>query len=269
MPLTLQLASGGCSHAADSQPNGRRPDGSAGPAIQGSTPAMRVIISVCRRLAVAASMIVLGAVVAPMLGTGPARADSTFEFKGAVAPSAGSHQVNRSKRMRLGATTPRRQRESLTGGSPRISEGRSRRAGRAGRHVREHTRRRARGVRTASLGAGFAPAPSFGRSLSGGGISWAANSGCLNSSLRAVIHQVASAFGPVTVNSTCRSRRHNSRVGGARHSHHLSGNAVDFRVRGASARSVYAFLRSHGSVGGLKFYRHGFFHIDNGSRRTW
>jgi uncharacterized protein YcbK (DUF882 family) len=70
------------------------------------------------------------------------------------------------------------------------------------------------------------------------------------------------------VNSTCRSRRHNSRVGGARHSHHLSGNAVDFRVRGASARSVYAFLRSHGSVGGLKLYRRGFFHIDTGSRRS-
>jgi hypothetical protein len=235
---------------------------------------MRVFISVCRRLAVAASMIVLGAVVAPILGTGPAYADSTFAFKGAVAPSASGRQYTRgnytrSKRMRLGATTPRRQRERLTGGSPRISEGRSRRTGRAGRHVRERTHRRARGVRTASLGTGFAPAPSFGRSLSGGGISWAANSGCLNSSLRAVIHQIASAFGPVTVNSTCRSRRHNSRVGGARHSHHLSGNAVDFRVRGASARSVYAFLRSHGSVGGLKFYRRGFFHIDTGSRRTW
>ena len=126
-----------------------------------------------------------------------------------------------------------------------------------------------KGVRTASLGDGFVPAPSVGRSLSGGGISWAANSGCLNSSLRAVIAQVASAFGPVTVNSTCRSRRHNARVGGAHHSHHLSGNAVDFRVRGASSRSVYAYLRSHGSVGGLKLYRQGFFHIDTGARRTW
>jgi uncharacterized protein YcbK (DUF882 family) len=40
-------------------------------------------------------------------------------------------------------------------------------------------------------------------------------------------------------------------------------------VRGASSRSVYAYLRSHGSVGGLKLYRQGFFHIDTGSRRTW
>jgi hypothetical protein len=235
---------------------------------------MRAFINGCRRMAVAASMIVLGAIAVPMMGTGPARADTTYEFQSESSPSASGRKFTRSKRMRLGATSPRRHRESLTGGSPRISEGRRSRRARGSRHARHHGRhqhshRRARGVRTASLGNGFAPAPSFGRSLSGGGISWSANSGCLNSSLRAVIAQVASTFGPVTVNSTCRSRRHNSRVGGARHSHHLSGNAVDFRVRGAGARSVYAFLRNHASVGGLKFYRRGFFHIDTGSRRTW
>lgn len=229
---------------------------------------MRAYINVCRRMAVAASMVVLGAVAVPVLESGEARADSTFEFKGSGAPSAASRQATRSKRMRLGATTPRRERESLTGGSPIVSEGRSRRSARSGRYVREHNHRR-RGVRTASLGGDFGTAPSFGPSLSGGGVKWAANSGCLNSSLRAVIHQVASAFGPVTVNSTCRSRGHNRRVGGAHRSHHLSGNAVDFRVHGAGARSVYAFLRSHASVGGLKLYRRGFFHIDTGSRRSW
>jgi hypothetical protein len=227
---------------------------------------MSAFINVCRRLAVATGMIVLGVVVAPMVGADSAHADSTYVFRSDAAPSAAGRHVTRSKRMRLGATTPRRHRESLTGGSPRIAEGRSRRAG---RHVRDHSHRRNRGVRTASLGTDFGTAPSFGPSLSGGGVRWAANSGCLNSSLRAVIHQVASAFGPVTVNSTCRSRRHNSRVGGAHRSHHLSGNAVDFRVQGAGARSVYAFLRNHASVGGLKLYRRGFFHIDTGSRRTW
>jgi hypothetical protein len=214
-------------------------------------------------------MIVLGAVAVPLTGTGPAHADTTYVFRGEASPPASGRKFTHSKKMRLGATSPRRHRESLTGGSPRISEGRGDRRAHGRRHSHRHGHRHARGVRTASLGTGFAPAPSFGRSLSGGGISWAANSGCLNSSLRAVIVQVANTFGPVTVNSTCRSRRHNSRVGGARHSHHLSGNAVDFRVRGASARSVYAFLRSHASVGGLKLYRRGFFHIDAGSRRTW
>ena len=227
---------------------------------------MRTFINGCRRMAVAASMVALGALVAPLLGTGSAHADTTYEFSGSGASSASGRNVARGKRMRLGATTPRRQRESLTGGSPAIAEGRP---ARRGRHTHRHSHQRAKGVRTASLGTSFAPALNVGPSLSGGGISWAANSSCLNSSLRAVIAQVANTFGPVTVNSTCRGRRHNSRVGGARHSHHLSGNAVDFRVHRGSSRSVYAFLRSHGSVGGLKLYRRGFFHIDTGSRRTW
>lgn len=107
--------------------------------------------------------------------------------------------------------------------------------------------------------------PSLG---SGGGIRWAASSGCLNGSLRAVVAQVAANYGSVTVNSTCRNRRHNARVGGARKSHHLTGNAVDFRVRG-NIRGAYAFLRSSGSVGGLKHYGGGLFHIDSGPRRSW
>ena len=57
-------------------------------------------------------------------------------------------------------------------------------------------------------------------------------------------------------------------VGGARKSKHLSGDAVDFRVHG-NVRAVYAYLRSSGSVGGLKHYGGGLFHIDNGERRSW
>ncbi len=103
------------------------------------------------------------------------------------------------------------------------------------------------------------------KSLSGGGsIRWVANSGCLAASLRAVIAHVAANFGAVTVNSTCRSARHNRRVGGARRSYHLTGSAADFRVRG-NVRGVMAYLR--GAVGGLKHYGGGLFHIDTGPRR--
>jgi hypothetical protein len=173
-----------------------------------------------------------------------------------------SQQPTRSaRRMRLGASRAERPRESLTGGSPRIARGKS--------SKRAQTAKRRRGVRVASLGTGYQPKPEVGTSLAGRGVRWVAKSGCLDARLRAVVYEVASTFGHVTVNSTCRSRRHNARVGGAHRSHHLRGNAVDFRVHGRSSRAVYAYLRSHGSVGGLKFYRRGFFHIDLGSRRTW
>lgn len=102
----------------------------------------------------------------------------------------------------------------------------------------------------------------------GGGIKWAASASCLVGSLHAVVTQVAANFGSVTVTSTCRSKSRNRRVGGARHSHHLSGNAVDFRVHG-NVKAAYAYLRSSSSVGGIKHYGGGRFHIDTGARRTW
>jgi hypothetical protein len=125
------------------------------------------------------------------------------------------------------------------------------------------------GPMVASLGRDFAvPLPSALPPLGGDRVHWTASASCLASPLRTVIALVASNFGAVKVNSTCRSRRHNARVGGARHSYHLSGNAVDFRVTGR-AREVYAFLRSTRAVGGLKHYGGGLFHIDTGPRRTW
>jgi hypothetical protein len=126
-------------------------------------------------------------------------------------------------------------------------------------------RRRSRNVHLASLGR---PEPEIAApkgSLSGGsGIRWVANAGCLADSLRSVIAHVAANFGPVTVSSTCRSHSHNRRVGGARRSYHLSGQAADFRVK-ANIGAVHAYLRS--AVGGLKHYGGGLFHIDTGPRR--
>ena len=83
-----------------------------------------------------------------------------------------------------------------------------------------------------------------------GGVRWVASSGCLNSTLRSVISAVSS-YGSVTVSSTCRSRGHNAAVGGAKHSQHLSGNAVDFRVHG-NIRGALAYLQGAGRVGGFK-----------------
>lgn len=222
---------------------------------------MRAFIESCRRMAAVGGILVLGM----MAGTAPsntAQAQNVDEWLRKSFSNADQPRTS-ARRMRLGATRAEgsRSRESLTGGSRRISRGKS--------SKRTRSAKRQRNVRVASLGGSYQPKPEVGRSLSGGGVKWVANSGCLNARLKSVIYQVASAFGPVTVNSTCRSHRHNRRVGGAHRSHHLSGNAVDFRVHGRGARGVYAFLRNHSSVGGLKFYRRGFFHIDTGSRRTW
>jgi uncharacterized protein YcbK (DUF882 family) len=126
---------------------------------------------------------------------------------------------------------------------------------------------KARKKRVASLKPFYAK-PKVRKSLSGGGVRWVASAGCLNGSLKSVIYQVAANYGSVTVSSTCRSKKRNRRAGGARRSKHLTGNAVDFRVRG-NYRAVYAFLKSHGSVGGYKHYGGGLFHIDTGPRRTW
>lgn len=130
------------------------------------------------------------------------------------------------------------------------------------------TKPKAKLTRVAALGGGPVPAVrASAPSLTGGGIAWRASSACLASNLRSVIASVASRFGSVTVNSTCRSTSRNRRVGGAKRSWHLTGNAADFRVRGASVRSVYAYLR--GMVGGMKHYGGGLFHIDNGPRRAF
>lgn len=134
--------------------------------------------------------------------------------------------------------------------------------------ARPAVQKRVQRTRVAALGGGGGAsvrAPSS--SLTGGAIAWRASSGCLASNLRSIVASLSVNHGAVTVNSTCRSVRHNRRVGGARKSWHLTGNAVDFRIRGANIGRVYAYLRS--TVGGLKHYGGGRFHIDNGPRRTF
>lgn len=126
---------------------------------------------------------------------------------------------------------------------------------------------KSKNVKVAALGPqSFGVSPSKKKSVTGGGVRWVASSGCLKASLRSKIYSVAANYGRVTVNSTCRSKARNRRVGGAKRSQHLTGNAVDFRVHG-NWRAAAAYLRSH--HGGYKHYGGGLFHIDNGARRRW
>ncbi len=125
-----------------------------------------------------------------------------------------------------------------------------------------------KGKRYAALGNTMIDASPPAKSLTGGGVRWAASSSCLNGTLVSMVGNVASNFGPVTVTSTCRSKGHNAKVGGAKHSQHLTGDAVDFRLHG-NYGGVVAYLRSSGSIGGVKHYGGGLFHMDTGPRRSW
>lgn len=143
-----------------------------------------------------------------------------------------------------------------------------------GRHVssRRHASRH-RNVRVASLGTDTYTRrsnrrPSRSVASTGHNVVWQASSGCLNGTLRAIVAEISS-MASVRVNSTCRSKSHNRAVGGAHRSMHLSGDAVDFRVLSGNTGAVYAYLRSNSSVGGLKHYGGGLFHVDTGARRTW
>jgi hypothetical protein len=125
------------------------------------------------------------------------------------------------------------------------------------------------GAVVASLGSAFAaPSPVKPPDLSVGRINWVASASCLALPLRGILTEVAALFGPVRVNSTCRSKHHNARVGGAPRSYHLTGNAVDFRVAD-HFKAIHDFLSGKKAVGGLKHYGSGVFHIDTGPRRTW
>jgi hypothetical protein len=121
----------------------------------------------------------------------------------------------------------------------------------------------------ASLGpAPAAPPVAAEPKLASAPINWVASPNCLASPLKSVLAEVAALFGAVRVNSTCRSKAHNARVGGASRSFHLTGNAVDFRVA-ANTAAVSRFLLGKKNVGGFKHYGFGLFHIDTGPRRTW
>jgi hypothetical protein len=123
----------------------------------------------------------------------------------------------------------------------------------------------------ASLGHDFVPPPpSAGPALADERIKWLplASIDCLAAPLRSVLNDLAASFGPFTVRWTCRNKELNRRVGGAKRSYHLTGNAADFNVAG-NYGAILAFLKANKLVGGLKHYGHGAFHIDTGPRRTW
>lgn len=99
-------------------------------------------------------------------------------------------------------------------------------------------------------------------------IIWNDTSWCTPIGLKIALNKISRKFGPIKVHSTHRWPLENARKGGKKRSFHLSCRAVDFAVPGKPSE-VKAFLRSLHEVGGYSYYSKGFYHIDNGPRRTW
>ena len=99
-------------------------------------------------------------------------------------------------------------------------------------------------------------------------IKWNDTAWCVPLRLKIVLNRVSRRYGPVTVHSTHRWPIENWRKGGKRHSYHLKCRAVDFAVRG-DPPGVLDYLKAQREVGGYARYPQGFYHIDNGPRRTW
>lgn len=224
------------------RPTARTPDGQfgpGGPEMSTATALSRIVREagdgICAFARYALSMLGLGTIVLVCTPL-ESRADSNSEWL-AAAFSKPVAQRRFEPPRKLGAYLPERER-------PR--------------------RKKSKGVRVASLGPTPVPSMPSGSVSGGGKVRWVAKADCLAPSLRAVINHVAANFGSVRVNSTCRSRAHNRRVGGARRSYHLTGSAADFRVFG-NVKATLAYLRT--AVGGLKHYGGGLFHIDTGPRR--
>jgi hypothetical protein len=91
---------------------------------------------------------------------------------------------------------------------------------------------------------------------------------CLPAPVRRALNDVALRFGPVIVRSTHRGNGRFVRTDAWRGSYHRDCRAADFRVSGSPA-AILAFLRARHDLGGVKRYRNGLFHIDNGPRRSW
>jgi hypothetical protein len=72
-------------------------------------------------------------------------------------------------------------------------------------------KRKPRGFQLAPLGSDTTPQEGVDRALAGGRVRWGAAPGCRKGTWRRVIAEVSRKFGPLTIDSTCRSRRHNAK----------------------------------------------------------
>jgi hypothetical protein len=84
---------------------------------------------------------------------------------------------------------------------------------------------------------------------------------CLPKELRAVLDDLGTQFGTLTVVSTTELRTDNHAPGGIRAKLHQSCKAVDFRAPGR-VDEILAYLRTRPEIGGINSYRNNLIHLD-------
>ena len=74
---------------------------------------------------------------------------------------------------------------------------------------------------------------------------------------------------PLIITSAYRSPAHNKKVGGAKNSRHMKGDAFDVRMDNHDPHEFEAAARAVGFTGFGYYPRSGFMHIDTGPARSW
>jgi hypothetical protein len=84
------------------------------------------------------------------------------------------------------------------------------------------------------------------------------------------LQALRSALGkPLVLTSAYRSRSHNTRVGGAKNSRHMHGDAFDVMMTNHDPHEFEAAARAAGFTGFGFYQKSGFMHIDTGPERSW
>ena len=74
---------------------------------------------------------------------------------------------------------------------------------------------------------------------------------------------------PLLLTSAYRSPAHNRRVGGAKNSRHMQGDAFDVRMENHDPHEFEAAARAVGFTGFGYYPKSGFMHVDTGPARNW